>query len=391
MVSFDNTEIAFAGKSNGDLKRASLLFNLIGNKLLVDVGEFATPLALQFRLPIRGLVKRTIFRQFVGGETVAECKDVIQYLAEKNTGTILDYSVEGKEDEHSFEMTFHELLNNINKGGTEKHIPFSVFKVTGIARSSLLEMVSQGKKLSDAEQEEWSLLASRVDQLCKAANEKGLMILIDAEESWFQTAIDQLATAMMEKYNQSRPVVFNTLQMYRHDRLEFLRKSISEAAAKNYFAGFKIVRGAYMEKERERAAKMGLASPIQPNKEATDRDYDAALDICMNHIEKVALCAGTHNEKSNYALMEMMKKRQVPNNHPHIWFSQLLGMSDHISFNLAADSYLVAKYVPYGPVEEVLPYLIRRAKENTSVAGQTGRELSLIRKELKRRNAKPSM
>lgn len=387
MLDFNNTEIAFAGRTNKDLNKAYWLFRLISNNLLVKAGQSLTPVALKLGLPIKGIIKATIFKQFVGGETISDCLPVIKDLSDRNVGTILDYSVEGKETEDAFDLTTTELLRTINTAGQSDDIPFAVFKVTGLARFGLLEKVSAQDKLTEKEKREWEHVQDRVEKLCRAALEKQVPILIDAEESWIQNAIDSLAKEMMVKYNLQKPIIYNTVQMYRSDRLEFLKASVEEGKRNGYWVGQKIVRGAYMEKERERAREKNYPSPIQPDKESTDRDYDAALSFCLDNLESMGICAGTHNEKSSRKLTEMIEARGIPKNHPRIWFSQLLGMSDHISFNLAATGYNVAKYVPYGPVEEVLPYLIRRANENTSVAGQTGRELNLIQKEKERRRS----
>jgi proline dehydrogenase len=385
MVSFDNTEIAFSAKSNQDLSRSYWLFKLVSNTGFVKIGKHLTTFAIKTGLPIKSAIKATIFKQFCGGETIEECEQVIQRLGSFNIGTILDYSVEGKESEQDFDACTAETIRTINKAENNKHIPFSVFKVTGMARFDLLEKASEGSPLTKAELAEFERVRERVDKVCSTAEKKNVRIFIDAEESWIQQAIDDLADEMMAKYNQHRPIVFNTYQLYRKDRLNFLMKSSVEAERGNYYLGAKLVRGAYMEKERARASEKGYPSPIQDSKENTDRDYDNALHFCISHKDKIGFCAGSHNEKSSKYLVEMMKEKNIAASDPHIWFSQLYGMSDHISFNLAKGGYNVAKYVPYGPVKEVLPYLIRRAQENTSVKGQTGRELSLIIKEQERR------
>jgi proline dehydrogenase len=388
MVSFDNTEIAFSGKSDKDLKRSYWLFKLIGSPAFVRMGKSLTNISLKLHLPVKGLIKATIFKQFVGGENIAECSRTVESLGKFNIGTILDYSVEGKEEEADLDACMRETIATVNRAQHDKHIPFCVFKVTGLARYSLLEKVSAKQMLNNAEQPEWEKVRGRVNAICKAAQANGVPIFMDAEESWIQQAIDDLANEMMMRYNKEKAIVYNTFQMYRKDRLAYLKHSLELAENDNYFLGAKLVRGAYMEKERKRAEEMKYPSPIQDNKEATDRDYEAALEFCVSHIQRIALCAGTHNEKSSQRLVELMFLKSIPHDHPHIYYSQLLGMSDHISFNLSDAGYNVAKYVPYGPVKEVLPYLIRRAQENTSVKGQTGRELSLIIKEKERRKNK---
>jgi proline dehydrogenase len=388
MISFDNTEVAFSGKSNGDLERSYWLFKMVSSPSFVNIGKSLTNFAIRVHFPIKGMIKATIFKQFCGGETIGECERTINVLGRFNIGTILDYSVEGKESEEDFDACMNETIATVNRAANDKHIPFSVFKVTGLARFALLEKVSAGEKLGPQEFQEWEKVKARVNSICSIAHGKNVPVFIDAEESWIQQAIDNLADSMMKLYNKERALIYNTYQLYRKDRLEFLMKSYTHAEKEGYYLGAKLVRGAYMEKERKRAQEMGYASPIQETKEDTDKDYNAALKFCTAHYDNLAICAGSHNEHSSRYLTELMKEKNIPNNHPHIYFSQLLGMSDHISYNLAKLGYNVAKYVPYGPVREVLPYLIRRAQENTSVKGQTGRELSLIIKEKQRRKQK---
>lgn len=385
MVSFENTEIAFAGKSNAELKRAHLLFRTLGKRWMVKLGKTFSRVAFALHLPIKGIIKKTIFRQFVGGETIAECEHSIRLLAQYRIGTILDYSIEGKQDEEAFDAAEKEILNTIDRAAGDADLPFCVFKVTGLIRHSILEKISEGKPLTDEECREWERGRKRVLQLCRAAHNTDTPVLIDAEESWIQPAIDRLAEEMTEQFNTKKAIVYNTLQMYRHDRYEYLLRYSAEAMSHGLIPAYKIVRGAYMEKERARATEQQYENPIQPDKTSTDNDFDKAVAWCLEHVDKVALCAGTHNEHSSMKMVQLMAEKNIPVGHPHVYFSQLLGMSDHISYNLAEAGYNVAKYVPYGPVKELVPYLIRRAEENTSVAGQTGRELSLIRKELKRR------
>ncbi len=384
MLSFENTEIAFSSKSNAQLKWAHKLFKLIGNNSLVKLGKWGANFALTVGLPIKGIVKKTIFAQFCGGETIKECENTIKHLANYGIGTILDYSVEGKKTNKEFDETCNELLAVIEKAANDPKIPFSVFKVSGIGLFSILE-----KKIKDQKSDpEFNKILDRVDQLCKASYEAKTPILIDAEESWIQNTIDWIADLMMEKYNKQEAIVFNTVQLYRHDRLDFIKESHQKAIKNNYFLGLKIVRGAYMEKERLRAKEKGYQSPINPTKQASDSLYDNSLIYCIKNIKDIAICAGTHNEQSSLFLTELIRKHQIEINDKRIYFAQLLGMSDHISFNLSDAGYNVAKYVPYGPIKEVIPYLIRRAEENTSVAGQTSRELSLIKKEISRRRKK---
>jgi proline dehydrogenase len=384
-LNFSNLENAFASKSNADLNRAYWLFKVINNNFLVKVGPPVTNLLLKLHVPIKSLIRATLYKHFCGGENIDDCYLTIKHLAEFGVGSILDYSVEGKESENDFDFTCNEIIKTINRAKGDKAIPFCVFKPTGVARIALLEKVSERKNLSQSESEEFARVKQRITKICKTAFENDVRLFIDAEESWIQQAIDDMAEELMQQFNKQKPVVFNTIQLYRHDRLTFLKKSFAHAQANNYFSGYKLVRGAYMEKERARAQKMNYASPIQTDKESCDNDYNEALKFCIANIDRTGICAGTHNEQSNLLLAQMMEEKNIARNNPHIWFSQLLGMSDHISFNLAKAGYNVCKYVPYGPVAAVLPYLFRRASENTSIAGQMGRELSLIIEEKKRR------
>ncbi len=386
MVSFDNTEIAFQSKTNKDLKRAYWLFKIIASPTIVKIGKYFTNLALKIGLPIRKPVKATIFKQFCGGETIDECAETIKHLGSFQVGTILDYSVEGKTSDEDFDKTVDIIISTIDRAKNDSNIPFAVFKVTGIARFDLLEKASNKHyNFSDQEQMEINVIVNRIDKIAKAAYDAKVPLFFDAEETWIQDAIDTWTFEMMLKYNIEEPIVYNTLQMYRHDRLEFLKDSYELAKKNGVFYGVKLVRGAYMEKERERADLMSYPSPIQSNKEATDFDYNAALNFIIKHSEVFALCAGTHNEESSLILTQLLNENAISPDNKHFYFAQLLGMSDHISYNLSHAGFQVAKYVPFGPIKEVMPYLLRRADENTSVAGQTGRELSLIIRELERR------
>jgi proline dehydrogenase len=397
MISFDNTEIAFRSKNKQDLQRAYLLFKIIGAPSIVKLGKILTPLALQLHLPIKGLIKKTIFKQFCGGETINECDPAIASLHAFGIGTILDYSVEGKTKEEDFEQTTQIIIQTIEKSATDRRIPFAVFKITGIAQHHLLELVSEQIRASrkgisfrdftSQENEQIKGIIDRIDRICAAAAKHQTRLFIDAEETWIQTAIDQWTFDMICKYNQTDCIVYNTVQMYRHDRLAFLHSEYQKALQAGVKYGVKLVRGAYMEKERARAQALGYPSPIQPDKPSTDKDYDAALDFLVSNKAVFSICAGTHNESSSMYLASLLQEAQIPADSKQFYFAQLLGMSDHISYNLSDAGYQVAKYVPFGPVQEVLPYLLRRADENTSVAGQTSRELNLIIKEKARRKA----
>jgi proline dehydrogenase len=386
MLDFTNTEVAFKSKSDRDLKRANLLFKVIASPNVVSFGKWATNLALALRLPISGLIKATIFKQFCGGETIEDCTGRIEELGAFGVGTILDYSVEGKTSDEDFEHTTQIIISTIDMAKTSKSIPFAVFKVSGIGRFDLLEIASDSSKTPNPKTlEEISAVKSRFERICEAAAKNQVRLFIDAEETWIQPVLDAWTFEMMCKHNTQRAIIYNTVQMYRHDRLAFLKAQLELAKAQGVIYGVKLVRGAYMEKERERAQKMGYPSPIQPDKASTDRDYNEALRFMVTHSDHYALCAGSHNEESSMLLTQLMAEKNLENTNEKFFFAQLLGMSDHISYNLANAGYNVAKYVPFGPVKEVLPYLLRRADENTSVAGQTGRELGLISTEVSRR------
>lgn len=386
MITFDNTEIAFKSKTDKDLIRAYWLFKIIGYPRVVKFGKWFTEIAIKLNLPIEGIIRKTIFKQFCGGTTINDCEGKIQELNTYKIGTILDYSVEGKTEEIDFEKTTQEIIDTILKAKDNPAIPFAVFKITGIATFAILEKANDlNNELSESEKKAYIGIIQRVERICEQAYLNNVPVFIDAEESWIQDSIDRIALAMIMKFNKKNAIVFNTLQMYRHDRIEFLKKLIAEARNGNYFYGIKLVRGAYMEKERERAASLGYPSPIQATKEDSDKDYDLALELICDNISHLALCAGTHNENSSEYLTQLIAKHGIAKNSNSIYFAQLLGMSDHISYNLASNDFRVAKYVPYGPIKEVLPYLLRRADENTSVAGQTSRELSLLSIEKNRR------
>lgn len=385
MISFENTEIAFKSKSNTDLFRAYLLFKLISKNGLVKITNGFLGLALKLHLPIKFLVKPTVYSHFVGGENISDSMKAVRLLEQFNVKGILDYSVEGKESIDDINNALAETLDSIKNAGQNPNVPFAVFKPTAFTTSTVLEKVSAGSPLTDAEKQEAQNFRDRVNTLCEAAHKANVPILIDAEDSWYQNFIDDVVEKMMEKYNKEKAIVFNTLQMYRWDRLEFLKKSYEKSIAGKYYLGIKFVRGAYMEKERERAEQKNYKSPIQPDKESTDNDYNAGLKFCLDHLDTISVFNGSHNEYSAQYMARLMDEKQIAKDDHRCFFAQLYGMSDHISFNLADAGYNVAKYVPYGPVKHVMPYLFRRAEENTSVAGQTGRELSLLIKERKRR------
>lgn len=384
---FDNTEIAFQYKSTAHLRQAQFLFKSMGSPLLTTIGMGFTKWAIHIGLPIKGIIKSTIFRQFCGGESMAEAATTIDMLGQYNMGVIMDYGVEGKEGEHEFDNAVPEFIKAINYAASKKNIPFISLKVTGFARFSLLEKIHSNTTLSPDEAAEWKRVYNRIDQICKVAHQQKIMVLVDAEETWIQEGVNILTEAMMEAYNKEQAIIFNTFQLYTVGAYEYLEQAHVAAMAKGFVMGAKLVRGAYMEKERKRAAENNYPSPIQPDKKSTDTDYDKALIYCLKNLSSLAVFIGTHNEASCMLAAKYMEEHGVQYNDERVSFSQLFGMSDNISFNLAKAGFNVAKYLPYGPVKDVIPYLMRRAQENTSVAGQTGRELSLINKELKRRKA----
>ncbi|GGK29155.1 proline dehydrogenase [Yeosuana aromativorans] len=385
---FDNTEIAFALKSDSELERAYYLFKMISIEPLVKIGAVATNLAIKAHLPIEGLIRSTVFDHFCGGVNETDCLPVIDRMYEKGVSSVLDFSVEGKANDKEFDAAMNTTLKIMDFAKEKEAMPIAVFKPTGFGRLKLFEKVGKGAALTQKEQEEWQRVVNRYDTVCKRGKENDIAVLIDAEETWMQDASDALVTQMMEKYNTEKPIVFNTLQMYRKDRLDFMKEEHKRAKEKGYYIGYKLVRGAYLEKENERAKDKGYESPMCTSKEATDINFNLAVAYMLDHIEDMSLFSGSHNEQSSYIMMRLMAEKGLKNNDERIWFGQLYGMSDHISFNLAHRGYNVAKYIPFGPVRDVMPYLIRRAEENTSVAGQTGRELALITKEKKRRNLK---
>jgi proline dehydrogenase len=386
-LDFQDTATAFADKSDSELREKYRLFKLLNSPVLNSIGTRAAKFALSIGLPVEGLIKSTIFEQFCGGETIEECTPAIKRLKRAGIGTILDYAIEGRATEEDFDRTRDEIIRTIERAKDDPSIPFSVFKVTGIAPLGTLEKISNKKKLDAKGQAKCERIHTRVNEICEFAHSIGQPVFIDAEESWIQDAIDDLATGMMEKYNRQRPIVYNTLQMYRTDRLQFLKDARRDAHSDGYILAVKLVRGAYMEKERERAAEMGYESPIHADKKGTDRDYNAALEYCIDHIDEIAFVNATHNERSTQLLVQMMHQRGLAHDHPHLNFSQLYGMGDNLSYVLAKNGYNVSKYVPYGPVADAIPYLVRRAEENSAAAGQVSRELELITVELERRRS----
>ncbi|MBP6358465.1 MAG: proline dehydrogenase family protein [Sediminibacterium sp.] len=392
-ISFENTQNAFAYKSTKALKSAKLLFGFMGYPKLVQLGTNLVPALLKAGLPIKGIIRNTIFKQFVGGETLAETIPVAQMLAEHNVDVILDYGVEGKEGEENFDHATQVFIDVINHAASQKNIPFISIKVTGLASHELLQTLHEAPRLrsgihdNEIEQAAWDRVRERMYAICEAAAEKNIGVLVDAEESWIQDPIDRLTMEMMAEFNKQKAVVFNTIQLYRHDRLHFLRISHQIAEAQGFILGLKLVRGAYMEKERAVAIEKNRTSPIQVSKEATDADYDEAVRFCMDHIHSTAVIIASHNEQSNLLGAKLLDEMMLPHNHPHVHFSQLYGMSDTITFNLAKEGFNVSKYLPFGPIQDVIPYLMRRAQENTSVSGQTGRELMQLKRELARRKS----
>lgn len=397
-ISFDNTENAFAYQSDKELKKAHFLFSSMSHPSLVNMGIRLTPWAIKMGLPVKGIIRRTIFDQFVGGETLEETARVAAKLKTFNVDVILDYGVEGKEGEENFDHACEEFIRVIDYAGTQPNIPFMSVKVTGLARFSLLEKlhaaaeagsgykgIIHSEALNDEEKQEWLRVEQRIFRICKSAEAKNVGVFIDAEETWIQQPVDALTMQMMQKFNASKVVIYNTMQLYCHDRLQFLKNTIEFAKQQGFIAGCKLVRGAYMEKERARAEEKGYPSPIQLDKASTDRDYNLAVEFSIDHLDRAAVVVASHNEFSNLYTTQLLDKKGLPHNHPRVHFSQLFGMSDNITFNLANAGFSVSKYLPFGPIKDVIPYLMRRAQENSSVSGQTGRELTLIKKEIARR------
>jgi proline dehydrogenase len=401
-ISFDNTEIAFAHESNKELKQMHWLFSLMGKPWLVRLGAQLAPWSLKVGLPVKGLIRKTIFEHFVGGESLEETIPVLKKLAQFNVKAILDYGVEGTEGEANYNHACEEFIRVINFAATQPNVPFMSIKVTGMARFSLLEKLDTLMEASNTgslieryfqalqqlpaeEQQEWQKVADRIKRICDAASKAHIGFLVDAEETWIQDPVDALTMLMMAEYNKNRLIVYNTFQLYRHDRLEFLIQSYEAARDGGFLLGAKLVRGAYMEKERKRAEEKGYPSPIQPDKESSDKDYNEAVRFCIEYLNEIGVIVASHNEHSNLLATQLLEQKGLPLNHPHVHFSQLFGMSDNITYNLAKAGCSVSKYLPFGPIKDVIPYLMRRAQENTSVGGQTSRELSLIEKELNRR------
>ena len=403
-ISFDNTEIAFAHKTDKELKQSHWLFSLMARPWLVKWGTKLAPWSMRIGMPVKGLIRNTIGRQFIGGESLEETIPVERKMAQYNVKAILDYGVEGKEGEANYDHACDEFIRVINFAASQPSVPFMSVKVTGLARFALLEKLdtlmhtSSGtlleryeaalQQLPTEEKLEWQKVNQRMRWICDAAAKANVGFLVDAEETWIQDPVDALTMLLMEEYNRSKLVIYNTLQMYRHDRLNFLYESYHTAKENGFLLGEKLVRGAYMEKERKRAAEKGYPSPIQPDKVATDRDYNDAVRFCIEHLDRIGVIVASHNEYSNILTTEILQQNDWPLDHPHVHFSQLYGMSDNITYNLAKAGCSVSKYLPFGPIKDVVPYLMRRAEENTSVGGQTSRELNLIEKEMKRRGMK---
>ena len=382
---FDNTETAFKLKSDSELERAYFLFKMISKEPLVKIGTTVTKFALNLNLPVEGLIRSTVFDHFCGGVNERDCMSSVDKLFDAGVASVLDFSVEGKEEDAQFDATSNKVIELTKFAKNKEAMPFSVFKPTGFGRLKIWQKITEKQPMTDAEELEWKRIEDRYDQVSKEANGCNIRLLIDAEESWMQDAADELCERMMEKYNTEHPIVFNTLQCYRWDRLEYLKTLHQRAKNKGYKLGFKIVRGAYLEKENERAIEKGYKTPICESKKATDDNFNEIMTYIMDNLTDIELFVGTHNESSTYLAMDLMEKKDISKNDDRIWFGQLFGMSDHITFNLGAEGYNVAKYIPFGPVKDVMPYLIRRAEENTSVAGQTSRELTLLKKEKARR------
>ncbi|WNJ20193.1 proline dehydrogenase family protein [Pontibacter sp. G13] len=384
-INFEDTALAFRAKSDAQLRRAYWLFRMINSPFLAKVGPKFLNTAFRLKLPVEGLVRKTMFEVFCGGESLDETIQTSGYLSEFGVKTILDYSVEGEKTEAGFDQTCQEIVQAIQFAQRHDSVVFAACKLTGLGSFPLLEKIQRGEALTYEEKQAYSRVRKRVETICQAAADCDVPIFIDAEETWIQEPIDSLAEEMMAVFNVEKPVVIHTVQLYRHDRLEYLSRLIERSRDENFILAVKLVRGAYLEKEAQRAEDMGYENPMQPDKATSDRHYNAALKVCIENHEHVAIYAGTHNEASSLYLTQLIDEHQIPHDHPWIWFMQLLGMSDHISFNLSHAKFNTAKYLPYGPVRSVMPYLMRRAEENSSIAGQSSRELDLLEREMKRR------
>jgi len=382
---FDNTEIAFKLKSNSELKRAYFLFKMIANEPLVRIGTAVTKFALNLHLPVERLIRATVFDHFCGGISEKDSMNVVDDLYEMGVSSVLDYSVEGKEEDLQFNGTMEKVMELTRFAENKAAMPFSVFKPTGLGRFNVWQKITEKQSLNENEKSQWESIVARYDEVCHQAHKSNISLLIDAEESWMQDAADELCEKMMSIYNKENDIVYNTLQCYRWDRLDYLKEAHKRAKEGGYKLGFKVVRGAYMEKEHERAEEKGYTTPICVSKHATDENFNTVVQYILDNLDDISLFLGTHNEASIHLTLEWMEEKGIARNDSRIWFGQLYGMSDNITFNLGAERYNVAKYIPFGPVREVMPYLIRRAEENTSVAGQTSRELNLLNKEKSRR------
>ncbi len=387
LIDFNDTEIAFRDHTNYSLRQAYLLFKVMNNRSLVNLSKHLVDFAFATRLPINGIIKGTIYRHFVGGMSIDDCAKTIDRLAKRNVQSILDYAQEGEESDEVFDATCREVIRTIDFAKNHQSVPFSVFKITGVGRLDLLAKVSARERLTDDEQAEYRRVEERMEAIFKRGHELGVPVMVDAEKTWIQPVLDELVMRLMALYNSEKAIVQNTYQMYRHDSLERLKQHHRMALEGGFKFGLKIVRGAYMEKERERAIEMGYPCLIQPDKASTDRDFDDVIRYMLDHVDSIDFMVATHNEKSSLLLARLIDERGLPRNHPGIYFSQLYGMSDHITYNLSEQGYNVAKYVPYGAVRTMMPYLFRRAEENSSVEGQTSRELKMIDAEIKRRKA----
>lgn len=385
-LDFSNTEIAFSNKSDKELKKTAWLFRLMNNQNLVKIGSSIGLLAIKFKIPFtETVVRNTIFPQFCGGENLLDCQKTIDKLYEYDTLTILDYGAEGKSDEDDLDAVMEETMKAVEMAASNNSVPVVSTKITGLVDNVILEKMHKKEVLTDGENRKYQHLAERLDEICSKAFELGISVFVDAEESWIQDPIDELVMQMMEKFNKEKATVYNTYQLYNVTKLDHLKRDHQRCLDKGIIFGAKMVRGAYMDKERARAEEMNYPSPIQPDKEATDRDYNAALQYCIENHETISSCCASHNAESNMLQAGLVHSKGIEHNHPHINFCQLYGMSDNITFNLANAGYNAAKYVVYGPIKEVIPYLIRRTEENASVTGEMSRELSMVDKELKRR------
>lgn len=377
------SDSAFSHYSISQLRRTKVLFKILQNPLVSWFSGFVPHIPILLRLPfVKSLIKHYIFSHFCGGEDWKEVHQSALKLQKQNILSSLDYSVECKQTEQDYETTKKVLLNVLEEAKNLSHIPFCVLKITGLGRFALLEKIHNGQTLSDNEKAEWQRVQSRFDSICEKAVDCNTKLLVDAEESWIQKPIDNIVKRAMKRHNQNEPMIYNTYQLYLKAKYEQLKTDWEKAKEKGYILGSKLVRGAYMEKETKRAVKMHLPNPIQPSKAKCDQDFNDSLKFCLKHIDDFGIYIGTHNIESTQKARQLMQEYGIAKSDERVFFSQLLGMREILSYELAQQDYLVSKYTPFGKIAEVIPYLLRRIQENSSVKDQLNDEIKVITREL---------